>query len=170
MSAVAMTVNGKSVTGDVDPRTLLVQFLREHLRLTGTHVGCDTSQCGACVVLVDGKAVKSCTIFAWQVEGGHVAKLKVRLRDDAECQHHQRGGRERPSDQRSAVPRISRQIGPGAHQAFQFVRSIGGLRDLQSRRDLALCRVDLRLNARKIGQEKLRGWINAWDHCFAFSS
>ncbi len=50
MTAVAMTVNGKAVTGDVDPRTLLVQFLREHLRLTGTHVGCDTSQCGACVV------------------------------------------------------------------------------------------------------------------------
>ena len=58
MSAVALTVNGKAVTGDVDPRTLLVQYLRENLRLTGTHVGCDTSQCGACVVHVDGKAVK----------------------------------------------------------------------------------------------------------------
>ena len=58
---LAMTVNGKPVTADVDPRTLLVQFLREHLRLTGTHVGCDTSQCGACVVHLDGKAVKSCT-------------------------------------------------------------------------------------------------------------
>ena len=55
MSAVAMTVNGKAVTGDVDPRTLLVQFLREHLRLTGTHVGCDTSQCGACVVHVTAR-------------------------------------------------------------------------------------------------------------------
>ena len=54
MTAVALTVNGKAVTGDVDPRTLLVQFLREDLRLTGTHVGCDTSQCGACVVHVDG--------------------------------------------------------------------------------------------------------------------
>jgi carbon-monoxide dehydrogenase small subunit len=54
MSAVSMTVNGKAVTGDVDPRTLLVQYLRENLRLTGTHVGCDTSQCGACVVHVDG--------------------------------------------------------------------------------------------------------------------
>ena len=63
MSAVAMTVNGKAVTADVDPRTLLVQFLRENLRLTGTHVGCDTSQCGACVVHVDGKAVKSCTVL-----------------------------------------------------------------------------------------------------------
>ena len=58
MTTVAMTVNGKAVTGDIDPRTLLVQFLRENLRLTGTHVGCDTSQCGACVVHVDGKAIE----------------------------------------------------------------------------------------------------------------
>ena len=72
MSAVALTVNGKAVTGDVDPRTLLVQYLRENLRLTGTHVGCDTSQCGACVVHVDGKAVKACTVFAWQLEGANV--------------------------------------------------------------------------------------------------
>ena len=76
MSAVAMTVNGKPVTGDVDPRTLLVQFLRESLRLTGTHVGCDTSQCGACVVHVNGKAVKSCTVFAWQVEGADVTTIE----------------------------------------------------------------------------------------------
>ena len=74
MSAVALTVNGKAVTGDVDPRTLLVQFLRENLRLTGTHVGCDTSQCGACVVHVDGKAVKACTVFVWQIEGANVTK------------------------------------------------------------------------------------------------
>jgi carbon-monoxide dehydrogenase small subunit len=76
MSAVAMTVNGKAVTGDVDPRTLLVQFLRENLRLTGTHVGCDTSQCGACVVLVNGKAVKACTVFAWQLEGADVLTIE----------------------------------------------------------------------------------------------
>ncbi len=76
MSAVAMTVNGKAVTGDVDPRTLLVQFLREHLRLTGTHVGCDTSQCGACVVHVNGKAVKACTVFAWQAEGADVLTIE----------------------------------------------------------------------------------------------
>ena len=69
MPAVSMTVNGKAVTADVDPRTLLVQFLRENLRLTGTHVGCDTSQCGACVVHVDGKAVKSCTMLALQADG-----------------------------------------------------------------------------------------------------
>ena len=76
MPAVAMTVNGKPVTGDLDPRTLLVQFLREHLRLTGTHVGCDTSQCGACVVHVDGKAVKSCTVFAWQIDGANVTTIE----------------------------------------------------------------------------------------------
>ena len=76
MSAVALTVNGKAVTGDVDPRTLLVQYLREHLRLTGTHVGCDTSQCGACVVHVDGKAVKACTVFVWQLEGANVTTIE----------------------------------------------------------------------------------------------
>jgi len=76
MSAVALTVNGKAVTGDVEPRTLLVQFLREQLRLTGTHVGCDTSQCGACVVHVDGKAVKSCTTFAWQVQGANITTIE----------------------------------------------------------------------------------------------
>jgi len=76
MPAVSMTVNGKAVTGDVDPRTLLVQFLRENLRLTGTHVGCDTSQCGACVVHVDGKAIKSCTIFALQLDGANVLTIE----------------------------------------------------------------------------------------------
>jgi aerobic carbon-monoxide dehydrogenase small subunit len=76
MAAVSLTVNGKSVTTDVDPRTLLVQLLREHLRLTGTHVGCDTSQCGACVVHVDGKAVKSCTVLAVQLEGADVLTIE----------------------------------------------------------------------------------------------
>ena len=76
MAAVSLKVNGKSVTADVDSRTLLVQLLREHLRLTGTHVGCDTSQCGACVVLVNGKAVKSCTVLALQLEGGDVLSIE----------------------------------------------------------------------------------------------
>jgi carbon-monoxide dehydrogenase small subunit len=71
-----MTVNGKPVTADTEARTLLVQYLREGLRLTGTHVGCDTSQCGACVVHIDGKAVKSCTIFAWQAEGANVTTIE----------------------------------------------------------------------------------------------
>ena len=76
MPAVAMTVNGKAVTADVETRTLLVQYLRENLRLTGTHVGCDTSQCGCCVVHVDGKARKSCTMFAWQAEGANVTTIE----------------------------------------------------------------------------------------------
>jgi carbon-monoxide dehydrogenase small subunit len=74
--SVSMTVNGKPVAADLDPRTLLVQFLREGLRLTGTHVGCDTSQCGACVVHVDGRAVKSCTILAAGLEGASVTTIE----------------------------------------------------------------------------------------------
>ena len=69
MPQVKMTVNGKPASGEVEGRTLLVEFLRENLGLTGTHVGCDTSQCGACVVHVDGKAVKSCTMLALEAEG-----------------------------------------------------------------------------------------------------
>ena len=76
MPAVTMTVNGKAVTADVDPRTLLVQFLRETLRLTGTHVGCDTSQCGCCVVHVDGIAVKSCTLLVLSAEGANVLTIE----------------------------------------------------------------------------------------------
>jgi carbon-monoxide dehydrogenase small subunit len=81
MTGVAMTVNGKAVSGDVEPRTLLVHFLRENLRLTGTHVGCDTSQCGACVVHVNGKAVKSCTMLALQAEGAQVTTIEGLAKD-----------------------------------------------------------------------------------------
>ena len=77
MAAVSLTVNGKAVTADVDTRTLLVQLLRENLRLTGTHVGCDTSQCGACVVHVNGKATKSCTVLALQLEGATVLTIEA---------------------------------------------------------------------------------------------
>ncbi|MCC2102886.1 MAG: (2Fe-2S)-binding protein, partial [Hyphomicrobiales bacterium] len=76
MTKVSMTVNGKAVSGDVDPRTLLVHFIRDNLRLTGTHVGCDTSQCGACVVHVDGQAVKSCTTLAVSVDGANVTTIE----------------------------------------------------------------------------------------------
>jgi carbon-monoxide dehydrogenase small subunit len=76
MPAVSMTVNGKAVSGDVEARTLLVEFLREHLGLTGTHVGCDTSQCGACVVHINGKAVKSCTALAIGCEGAQVTTIE----------------------------------------------------------------------------------------------
>lgn len=78
---VSMTVNGKAVTGDVEPRTLLVQFLRDHLGLTGTHVGCDTSQCGACVVHIDGESVKSCTALAVQAEGAEVTTIEGLAKD-----------------------------------------------------------------------------------------
>jgi aerobic carbon-monoxide dehydrogenase small subunit len=74
--ALSMTVNGTEVRADVEDRTLLVHFLRDHLRLTGTHVGCDTSQCGACVVHVGGRAVKSCTLFAAQADGEDVVTIE----------------------------------------------------------------------------------------------
>ena len=76
MTVVAMLVNGKQVSADVEARTLLVHYLRENLGLTGTHVGCDTSQCGACVVHVDGKAVKSCTVLAVQAAGAQVRTIE----------------------------------------------------------------------------------------------
>jgi carbon-monoxide dehydrogenase small subunit len=73
---VSMTVNGRDVSADVEPRTLLVHFIREHLRLTGTHVGCETGYCGACTVHVDGKAVKSCTMFAVQANGATITTIE----------------------------------------------------------------------------------------------
>ena len=76
MPRISMTVNGSAVEQEVDPRTLLSTFLREQLELTGTHVGCDTSQCGACVVHVDGRSVKSCTVFAMQAEGSDVTTIE----------------------------------------------------------------------------------------------
>jgi carbon-monoxide dehydrogenase small subunit len=91
-----MTVNGKPASADVEARTLLVQFLREGLRLTGTHVGCDTSQCGSCVVHLDGKAVKSCTVLAASCEGSRVTTIeglaspdgKLHPMQEAFRQHH----------------------------------------------------------------------------------
>ena len=75
-TTVSLTVNGKPASATVEGRTLLVQLLREHLGLTGTHVGCDTSQCGACVVHVNGEAVKSCTLLAVQAEGANVLTIE----------------------------------------------------------------------------------------------
>ncbi|MEQ1889336.1 MAG: (2Fe-2S)-binding protein [Alphaproteobacteria bacterium] len=83
MTVVAMQVNGKQVSADVEPRTLLVHYLRENLLLTGTHVGCDTSQCGACVVHVNGKAVKSCTVLAVQAAGAQVRTIEGLADGDA---------------------------------------------------------------------------------------
>ena len=76
MAQVAITVNGKSRKADVDPRLLLVHFLRDNLSLTGTNVGCDTSQCGACTVIIDGKSVKSCTVLAVMADGAEVTTIE----------------------------------------------------------------------------------------------
>ena len=76
MGAISLQVNGKPVAAEVEDRTLLVHFLREQLRLTGTHVGCDTSQCGACVVHLNGRAIKSCTMFAVQADGASVLTIE----------------------------------------------------------------------------------------------
>ncbi|OGA17485.1 MAG: carbon monoxide dehydrogenase [Betaproteobacteria bacterium RIFCSPLOWO2_12_FULL_63_13] len=73
---VSMSVNGKPVSGEVEERTLLVSFIRETLRLTGTHVGCDTAQCGACTVVMDGRAVKSCNMLAMQAEGAELVTIE----------------------------------------------------------------------------------------------
>src|SRR5881398_2370092 len=78
-----MIVNGNPVNANVDPRTLLVQFLREHLGLTGTHVGCDTSQCGACTVQLNCRAVKSCTILAVQANGTEITTIEGLAREGA---------------------------------------------------------------------------------------
>ncbi|MEP1588090.1 MAG: (2Fe-2S)-binding protein [Tateyamaria sp.] len=82
MAQVKMTVNGKAASGEVEGRTLLSSFLRDELQLTGTHVGCDTSQCGACVVHVDGVAVKSCTMLAAEAEGANVATIEGQANAD----------------------------------------------------------------------------------------
>ncbi len=82
MPQVSMTVNGKAMSGDVEGRTLLSSFLRDELGLTGTHVGCDTSQCGACVVHVNGEAVKACTMFAMEADGADVGTIEGQANAD----------------------------------------------------------------------------------------
>ena len=81
MNAISITINGRVRKAQVEPRLLLVHFLREQLHLTGTHVGCDTSQCGACTVLVDGRSVKSCTLFAVQADGSAITTIEGLARD-----------------------------------------------------------------------------------------
>ena len=83
MTQIALTVNERPVSAEVEDRTLLVHFLRDQLRLTGTHVGCDTSQCGACVVHVNGRAAKACTLFAVQVDGDSVLTIEGLAQDGA---------------------------------------------------------------------------------------
>ena len=81
MAHVSITVNGRVRSGQVEPRMLLVHFLREHLNLTGAHVGCDTSQCGACTVILDGRSAKSCTILAVQADGSEVTTIEGLAKD-----------------------------------------------------------------------------------------
>jgi aerobic carbon-monoxide dehydrogenase small subunit len=83
MTSVTATVNGRKVTAEVEDRLLLVEFLRDSLKMTGTHIGCDTSQCGACVVHVDGLAVKSCTMFAVQANGAELVTIEGLAKDGA---------------------------------------------------------------------------------------
>jgi carbon-monoxide dehydrogenase small subunit len=92
---VSMTVNGVAVSHDIEPRTLLVQFLRENLGLTGTHVGCDTSSCGACTLIVDGEAVKSCSLLAAQCEGAEVNTIEGLAASDGKLHPIQEGFREK---------------------------------------------------------------------------
>jgi carbon-monoxide dehydrogenase small subunit len=94
MPQVTLTVNGKTSTVDVEGRTLLVELLREKLRLTGTHVGCDTSQCGACVVHVDGESVKACTILALQANGSQVTTIEGLAKPDGTLHPMQEAFRE----------------------------------------------------------------------------
>ena len=94
MSTVKLTVNGKAVSAEVEDRTLLVNLLRDHLNLTGTHVGCDTSQCGACVVHIDGRAVKSCTTLAVMADGHEVKTIEGLAADGAPLHPMQEAFRE----------------------------------------------------------------------------
>lgn len=81
--SLSLTVNGKAIEADVDPRTLLVEFIREHLRLTGTHIGCDTAQCGACTLHMNGRAVKSCSMLAVQAQGADITTIEGLSKDGA---------------------------------------------------------------------------------------
>ena len=93
MSAISMTVNGTKYQSEAEPRTLLVHYLRDALSLTGTHVGCDTSQCGACTVIVDGTAVKSCTMFAVQAQGSDIITVEGMANADGTLSALQEGFR-----------------------------------------------------------------------------
>ena len=92
---VSMTVNGVAVSHDVEPRTLLVQYLRDNLGLTGTHVGCDTSSCGACTLIVNGEAIKSCSLLAAQCEGAEVMTIEGLAASDGTLHPIQEGFREK---------------------------------------------------------------------------
>src|SRR6201996_9101326 len=94
LTNVSMTINGKAMSADVEPRTLLIHYLRENLSLTGAHIGCDTSHCGACTVDLDGRSVKSCTMFAVQAAGANVLTIEGMAGADGKLSALQEGFRE----------------------------------------------------------------------------
>ena len=129
MPTVSMTVNGKPATGEVEGRTLLVDFLRVNLGLTGTHVGCDTSQCGACVVHVNGKSVKSCTLLAMQADGSEVTTIEGLAQNGAlhpvqaafKEHHGLQCGFCTPGMVMSAVDLLSRNAKPNEHEIREWL-------------------------------------------------
>ncbi len=130
MMNVSMTVNGKAVSGEIEGRTLLVEFLRQNLGLTGTHVGCDTSQCGCCVVHVDGKSVKSCTMLAAQAEGSAVTTIEGLAQADGTLHPMQAAFREHhglqcgfctPGMIMSAVDLLQHNASPTEHEVREWL-------------------------------------------------
>ena len=129
MTTISLKVNQKSVTAEVEPRTLLVELLRERLGLTGTHVGCDTSQCGACTVLVDGQSVKSCTMLAVEADGAAVTTIEG-LAKNGELHPMQRAFNEHhglqcgyctPGMVISSVDLLKRNRDPNEHQVREWL-------------------------------------------------
>jgi carbon-monoxide dehydrogenase small subunit len=129
MPTVSMTVNGKAVSADVEARTLLVHYLRDHLGLTGTHVGCDTGQCGACVIHVDGKSVKSCNMLAAQAQGAKVTTIEG-LATDGKLHPMQEAFRENhglqcgfctPGMVMSAVDLVQNNANPNEHDVREWL-------------------------------------------------
>jgi carbon-monoxide dehydrogenase small subunit len=129
MTPIALRVNGNQVTAQVEPRLLLVELLREHLSLTGTHVGCDTSQCGACTVMVDGNSVKACSIFAVEVDGREVTTIEG-LAQDGKLHPMQEAFREHhglqcgfctPGMVISAVDLLKRKANPSEHEIREWL-------------------------------------------------
>ena len=129
MPTVSMTVNGKAVSADVEARTLLVQYLRDNLGLTGTHVGCDTGQCGACVIHVDGKSVKSCNMLAAQAQGAKVTTIEG-LATDGKLHPMQEAFRENhglqcgfctPGMVMSAIDLVQNNASPNEHDVREWL-------------------------------------------------
>ncbi len=131
---VSMKVNGKPVSADVEARTLLVTYIRENLRLTGTHVGCDTAQCGACTVLMNGKAIKSCSIVAMQAEGADIMTIEGVAKPDGTL--HPMQGEEPPRPERAGSPRGAGRQPLPLHRLSQHREKHHGRRESHERENL----------------------------------